>query len=419
MRKLGGVVTHMQQNLINEKQLENLTAVKFLVGDMNDLVGERPKSLMPFCDQVIEFLNSLSKNLMSSKEAKQYPDIITLGFWIRKSSLLQLKDRFHKEDENALRMGRGIAFHIAPSNVPVNYAYSLVTGLLTGNVNIVRIPSKDFPQVDIVNRAIAKTLDECAELKKYIYLVRYDRNQKVNDVFSVICDSRIIWGGDQTISEIRKSPLSPRAGEITFADRYSLAIINSDKYLSLASKERFAEEFYNDTYLTDQNACTSPRIVVWIGEKVEEAKDEFWKLLHNLVEKKYTLQPIMGVNKLTSSYIAAAAGVCDRIEVHEDNYIVRVHVKEPDSSIMELKDNSGYFFECECHDLMELRDLCNNNHCQTIGYLGERDEIMPLLLSGIQGVDRVVPIGKTMDFDLLWDGYDLYERLTRNISISI
>ena len=87
MRKLGGVVTHMQQNLINEKQLENLTAVKFLVGDMNDLVGERPKSLMPFCDQVIEFLNSLSKNLMSSKEAKQYPDIITLGFWIRKSSL--------------------------------------------------------------------------------------------------------------------------------------------------------------------------------------------------------------------------------------------------------------------------------------------------------------------------------------------
>ena len=38
-----------------------------------------------------------------------------------------------------------------------------------------------------------------------------------------------------------------------------------------------------------------------------------------------------------------------------------------------------------------------------------------LLVSEMSGVDRIVPIGKTMDFDLIWDGYNLYEMMTRRI----
>ena len=41
----------------------------------------------------------------------------------------------------------------------------------------------------------------------------------------------------------------------------------------------------------------------------------------------------------------------------------------------------------------------------------------PLIQAGIRGVDRVVPIGYTMDFDLIWDGYNLVERLTRTIQM--
>ena len=45
-------------------------------------------------------------------------------------------------------------------------------------------------------------------------------------------------------------------------------------------KGRLAEEFYNDTYLSDQNACTSPRLVVWMGSKKKEAKEKA-KLIDN------------------------------------------------------------------------------------------------------------------------------------------
>ncbi len=410
MLKSGGAVIPMQQNF-NDKITYLVGNEKVVAGIQNIPVRE------PFDDEIIDFLNEISKRLLRSKEAKQYPDVVTLGFWLRKASLLQLKERFLQETNDTVKVGRGVAFHIAPSNVPVNYAYSLVAGLLTGNANIVRIPSKDFPQVELINEAINAVLEEKEQIKAYICLVRYGRENEINDFFSSLSDVRIVWGGDATIAEIRKSPLKPRATEITFADRYSLAVLDSDAYISSENKERIAEEFYNDTFLTDQNACTSPRVVIWYGDHKQEAKEAFWEQLLQFVERKYTFQAIQGINKLTSSYLMAVQQEGTIIEPHENNLIVRVNIPKLDSSVMELKDNSGYFFEYDCEDIMELRDICNNTHCQTIGYLGDARIFIPLLKSGIKGVDRVVPIGKTMDFDMIWDGYNLFERLTRTIVI--
>ena len=409
----------MQQSLIKEEQLAELSSVSFLVGDVSRFQNiNKISAKVPFDEKIIDFLNDLSKKIMADREAKLYPDVVTFGFWIRKSSIIRLKDRMVQTDGD-IHQGRGVIFHIAPSNVPVNYAYSLVSGLVTGNINIVRLPSKDFPQVSILNRAIIATLEEHQEMANYIYLVRYNRNQRVNDILSSIADVRVIWGGDSTVEEIRNSALPPRSGEVTFADRYSLAVIDADEYIALLDKSKFADDFYNDTYLSDQNACTSPRVIVWLGEKKAEAKELFWSELHRLVKKKYTFQSIMGVNKQTSAYIAAATLKGVKILPHEDNYLVRVEVAELNDDVMRLKDNSGFFYEYDCKDILELKAICNNTRCQTIGFLGAKEKIMPLLLAGSRGVDRVVPIGQTMDFDLVWDGYNLYERFTRIINIVV
>ena len=47
-------------------------------------------------------------------------------------------------------IGRGKVLHIAPSNVPMNFAYSFAFGLLSGNINLVRLPSKEFAQIRIL-----------------------------------------------------------------------------------------------------------------------------------------------------------------------------------------------------------------------------------------------------------------------------
>ncbi len=371
----------------------------------------------PFADDIVEFLNDVSKLLMKDRTAKTFPDVVTFAFWIRRASVLKLKERFEPGD-NLFRLGKGVVFHVAPSNVPVNFAYSLAAGLLNGNANVVRVPSKDFEQVRILVKAFGQALREHEEMMPYVLLVRYERDKDVNDLFSSVADVRVTWGGDDTIAELRKSPLPPRSGEITFADRYSLAVIDSDSYLAIENKSRVAEDFYNDTFLTDQNACTSPRIVVWTGTRIEEAKRLFWAAEHDLVRRNYAFQAIQGVNKLTECCLAAVAAPGCRIEEHEDNLIVRVSVQKVTDSLMDFRCNSGFFFEYDCKDILELKELCNNKRCQTIACIGSREALLPLLNAGVRGIDRIVPMGKTMDFDLIWDGCHLPSLLTRVIPVS-
>lgn len=397
--------------------------LSYLTGDPS-VVKNMPhvSPLTPFSDTVTAFLNDLSKELMASRQTKEYADVLTLGFWLRKASVNQLKKRFLKEDGENIRVGRGMVFHITPSNVPVNFAYSLFTGLLMGNANVVRVPSKEFPQVTLIVQLLNKVLKRHADIRPYIALVQYNRNEEINAYLSSMCDVRIIWGGDAAIEEIRSIKLLPRATEIAFADRYSLAVIDSDFYQECENKQKIARDFYNETYLSDQNACTSPRAVVWLGRKKDEAKQEFWRNLHVVVQEKYYLGGRQSVDKLMTACMAAAAGEAEetgtvRVLPHEDNLLIRIQVEKLTANLMRYRGNSGYFYEYDCSDLNELRSFCNHTKCQTLGYIGVTEGFTQLLHSGIKGVDRVVPVGQMMDFDLIWDGYNLYDSLTRSVAV--
>lgn len=404
---------HMQIN----SDISVLDNVSFLVGNTEDVarMGELP-SCRPFDDRIVSLLSDVSSVLMKNSNARKYPDVVTFAFWIRKASVNKLKERFYN-NYSVMRKGRGIAFHIAPSNVPVNFAYSLTAGLLTGNANIVRVPSKQYEQVSVITEAINTALTNNVKLKPYICIVRYERDKTINDYFSSLADVRIIWGGDSTISELRRSKLAPRSIEIAFANRYSLAVIDSDRYMDSEDKRGIAQAFYNDTYLTDQNACTSPRIIIWMGNCISKAKRIFWEEEYKIVHDKYEFRAIQSVNKLTNIYRCAEYVPGCRLEKSEDNLVTRVNVPHVTASLMDIKDNSGFFFEYDCKDIMELRDLCNDKRCQTLGYIGDKKMFIPLVESGIKGVDRIVPVGRTMDFDLIWDGYDLTDVMTRIITI--
>lgn len=395
---------------------ELLNRVQYLVGSSEavELLPEVPAK-KPFDESVINMLNDVSREIMKDPRSRAFSDVITFGFWVRKGSVMKLKERFDGDSESTI-LGKGVAFHVAPSNVPVNFAYTLVAGLLCGNANVVRVPSKDFPQVQIITDAFNKVLDIYEEMKPYVICIRYERDKDINDLFSSIADIRVIWGGDQTIADLRRSPLPARAGEITFADRYSLAVIDSDTYLSIDDKVRVAEDFYNDTFFSDQNACTSPRIVIWTGKQVDKAKSVFWTYEHELVKKKYTYQSIQGVNKLAKAYIYSSTHDA-KIEREEDNLIVRISIPELNSDLMDYRDNSGFFYEYDCKCIFDLLKICNDKRCQTIGYIGDKSMFIPLISTGVKGIDRIVPIGKTMDFDLIWDGYSLSALMTRTVVI--
>ncbi|WP_207641582.1 acyl-CoA reductase [Syntrophomonas palmitatica] len=388
--------------------------LRFVVGN-EDTLSQMLKisPLQPFSDEVLSFLNDLSKKVMRS--GTYYSDVMTFGFWCRRAALQREKNNY---DDIAHRLGRGIVFHSTPSNVPVNFAFSFAAGLLAGNANIVRIPAKEFEQVKIICLAVNELLEDSHKnLASYICMVKYPAITEITDIFSSICDSRVIWGGDRTIEEIRESPLKPRANEITFADRYSIAVINADEYLKADNKDRIAQDFYNDTYFSDQNACTAPRIIIWLGNKKDEAKKEFWGSVYLLVKEKYTLAPVQSVGKLHALYkIASQREV--KLEKGEDQLINRIAVSYLDNDLMNYKYNSGFFFEYDAVSLHEIIPVCDER-CQTLTYYGlSKDELEQFLVDHRpHGVDRVVPMGKSMDFNLVWDGYDLIRSLSRKISV--
>lgn len=384
---------------------------EFLVGNYDTIVSMPNIPALPmFSGRAVEFLGALSREILKDKRTKQNVDVMSYAYWIRKASIEQVKEK-HLDYKN--RIGRGVAFHIAPSNVPVNFAVSMTSSLLAGNMSLIRVSNKKFEQVEIICDAMNKILvSEFEDMKPYFCLFRYEHSERITQELSLICDVRIIWGGNRTIETIRKAAIPPRAIEMAFADRHSIAIINADEYLKRDAYE-VARGFYTDTYYSDQNACSSPRLVVWLGQNIEQARKLFWKELEKLVLSDYEMKPIQAVDKYNSlcSFGMSKKGVH---LVSHDNYIVRIEVEKLTADTMNYKNGGGYFFEYIAEDLNEIVPVLTKQ-CQTISILGiDKESVKEMVFdNGVRGVDRIVPVGQTMGLEFIWDGYKMIENMSR------
>ncbi len=314
----------------------------------------------------------------------------------------------------------GLVFHISPSNVAVNSSFSFAFSLLSGNSNIVRVPSKDYPQTGIICNAINRVLsdEKFGSIEKMTAFVRYERDDEITRAFSEICNGRIIWGGTQTIQDIRRLPVPERAIEIAFADRYSFCAINAESLSKCSEKEllRLAEGFYNDTYLMDQNACSSPHLVVWLGsgQALSESKSRFWESVYKIAASKYVLAPVSAVDKLTTLYenaidLQGISGVS-----RYESFLYVLALNHLPNNMDDIRGKCGYFYESFIKSLDEITHIINEKY-QTLTYYGiEHDELVAFVLNNkLFGIDRIVPIGSAMDISVIWDGYDLVRALSR------
>ena len=57
--------------------------------------------------------------------------------------------------------------------------------------------------------------------------VRYGHDDDVTASLSNLADIRVVWGGDETVSRIRRLPVGPSTVEMTFPDRFSLVAFDA------------------------------------------------------------------------------------------------------------------------------------------------------------------------------------------------
>jgi hypothetical protein len=395
--------------------------IETLVGNFDQIEKIRP--FKPFKKEALDFLSDLSKELLSDKEAKQYPDVISFGFWCRKSNLKKLSTDYIETNN---RIGLGLIFHITPNNVPVNFAFSFAFSLLAGNSNIVKVPSKNFVQIDIICNKINKLIkqNDYSSIFANNLFIRYPQDDSITAFFSIKCNARVVWGSDSTVNKIRQIPIPSRSIDIAFSDRYSFSIIDPSTISNLSTSDlkKLSENFYNDTYLMDQNACSSPHLIIWKIDKkstYEKEKKIFWDNIREFAESNYNLQPINVIDKFTLLCSDAINNNQINTLNFKSNFLYEVSIKNLPHNITSLSGNFGYFYEISVFDLKEISYLIETK-IQTITYFGiPKNEILNLIIEeNLIGVDRIVPIGSALDIGIYWDGYDLIKTFSRFIFVN-
>jgi hypothetical protein len=248
-------------------------------------------------------------------------------------------------------------------------------------------------------------------------MVTYGHDDAVTAALSAACDLRVIWGGDRSVTEVRRHPLAPRARDLTFPDRTSFAAVSVAGWqqASRAARWEAAQAFFNDAYWFDQAACASPRVLFWVGDEdaAVAAGEEFFAHLRAVLDARgHVTDPAMAVQKRVSAYGAAADGLVGSMRLLGNELAVLDLV---DAAIVPSGWlGTGTFLQATVPGFDALAASVGPKD-QTCSYFGfGLDELGMLTVGlGARGIDRVVPFGSALSFSAVWDGYDLLAELTR------
>lgn len=384
------------------------------------LADLQSKAIQPYAPEAISFLTEWSKRLLARQDIRTYPDVASFAYWCRPANLARLRRELGCEQ---LRLGRGIALHIAPTNVPVNFAYSFAFGLLAGNANIVRVPDSLPAQANVISEVVKDLLthSEHGLISSMTSLISYPRDDAITQQLSEVADVRLLWGGDKTILHLRHMSSSPRCVDIAFADRYSLCLISAPAVLAAENSALWALTvgFHNDVFLLDQNACSSPHLILWQGTMLEvaAAQKRFWDALQELMDSKVRSPGIHAVEKYI--HLCRTGIQINGVKrlTTSDNRVFRVAMDELPENIADYRGRYGFFFETIDNDLTQLRRIVSKRY-QTLTCFGVDPNALAqtLVANGLSGIDRVVSVGNALNIGVIWDGFDLIRTMSRIVA---
>jgi Acyl-CoA reductase (LuxC) len=376
----------------------------------------------PFHASVVDAAIDLSQRIFHDQEARRYPELLALAYWMRKAEINRLTTQFHSlRLDHRVLTPRGLVFHLPPRNVDTIFVYSWLLAALTGNRSVVRLSPQRSESTSILLRLLRETLAEAAyPASGSTTIVSYGHEKEPTEMLSALCDVRVIWGGDQTVEIIRRSPLLPHAKEITFPDRYSLSTIRADTYASLPEEKRdnLAIQFFNDSFWFDQLACSSPRLIVWCGtgSETRSASTDFFHRVAGCVEHhRYVLPAAASMQKLVYTCSAILNSPVEECRRYKGLTVLTLGSL---AGFQRSHPGGGLFFEAHLESLLELTAFLGRRD-QTLTWFGFTPDELHALVRSLNGsaIDRIVPIGQALQFHRFWDGNDLLQEFCRCVYI--
>jgi hypothetical protein len=392
---------------------------------------------------LFEFIQALSQSLLKDTQYKQYPELVALGFWLRSSHLkTKLKEVGHASASGSSGGYKpiGCVVHFTPANVDTMFIYSWIASLLLGNTNIIRVTSQDSQSKMMLLALLNKLFKhpEFEQISARNVFVTYDKQSHFTDELSALADARLIWGGDQSVRLIKQSPSKQNCRDLSFADKWSLSIANLNEIEK--TNDQYAHLLWRDTQAFYQQACSSPRIVIFVGENIGENISENCAANTSLIKSVFAKVNLLAKedsdnwrdDTRLNEHLVAIQSLSIQSYIEENGLLQLDQISAAlvesitQETMAQHKGNGLYYISLattveEALDKLVLSDAQSDHaiaaKVQTISVFGFDKEKLSYVAGSKLGQTsfRVQDQGQALDFSFSWDGYNLLESLSCKI----
>jgi len=183
----------------------------------------------------------------------------------------------------------GVICHIAAGNTFIGAIDSLLYGIITKNINILKMSSNDrlFPMMFM---EALKEADEEQIVFPYIATTYWKHsNEQVFEMIRNISDVVLLFGGEEAVKSFKKD-VHPKCEVLAFGPKVSFGVVTADQ--SIDELAAAAKGFATDIVFWEQRACTACQNI--FIEKSDKS-ELFIKMLFDELEKtglEYPQEPV-------------------------------------------------------------------------------------------------------------------------------
>jgi hypothetical protein len=379
-------------------------------------------------NEVMAIFESWAKEL-DARELNEIPGIVFLRMWLRRGTLGPIVIRelgAEGLDGGWSDYGRarcrafplGIVGHWPAGNIEIQPILSMTCALLGGNAVLVRIPRG---LVDITRTLIDRLeqADPEGRLTGRIFMAAFEHErQDLHEAMARNVDGAMIWGGKESVLQVRSLPFPHWAKLAVFGPRISVAAMDAGAWSSSEDQATWCQRVARDVWQFDQQACSSPQ-VLYLEKQPGTATAPFLSALRRAFENENRAHPRQMISASLTSAITKARAAW----LLADPSRQAVFPLGPDWTVL-LGQGSDLPEPVQGKTLAvlevdNLKDVVSkfDGNVQTLG-LGMADqekENALALLAGQRGVDRIVKLGRMHTFVPPWDGVDLIRPMVRMV----
>ncbi len=148
----------------------------------------------------------------------------------------------------------GSVCHVAAGNIFLGSVGSLIQGIITKNVNILKISSQDTVFPSLFLEALEQADHERLILSHQCVTYWQHDNREIEALVKRACDAILLFGGEESVLRY-KNGLSAKVEILAFGPKISFGLVLRE--LDDAALREAARGFARDVVLWEQRACTS------------------------------------------------------------------------------------------------------------------------------------------------------------------